>query len=207
MTRTHKTRLRWAMLWGACSAGVAFAVLQPIPSTAIKPFADYRTYVLVQDVAYSVGSSNITITVPAGFVTDLASIPQAFWSLGLSPTGRYSKAAIVHDYLYWTQLCTRRQADNILLIAMKESLVPAVTRDTIFQGVRAAGSSAWSDNAKEKAKGLPKIIPASQWNFGPQVLWKDYQLQLKAQGVKDPTPPPETYCALGNSTDVPQAAK
>ena len=207
MTRNYTTRLRWVLLWSMCSAGVAFAILQPIPSTAIKPFADYRTYVLVEEVAYHVGNSNITVTVPAGFVTDLASIPQAFWSLGLTPTGRYSKAAIVHDYLYWTQLCTRQQADNILLIAMKESLVPAATRDAIYRGVRAAGSAAWSENARQRAEGLPKVIPTSQWNFGPQVLWKDYQLQLKAQGIKDPAPPPGTYCVLGNSTQVPQAAE
>ncbi len=39
------------------------------------------------------------IHVPAGFVTDLASVPRIFWTL-LPPDGKYAKAAIIHDYLY-----------------------------------------------------------------------------------------------------------
>src|SRR5262245_60709692 len=46
------------------------------------------------------------VNVPAGFVTDFASIPRAFWSL-LRPDGRYTHPAIVHDYLYWTQTAPR----------------------------------------------------------------------------------------------------
>ena len=40
-------------------------------------------------------------------MTDYASIPSVLWSFGLSPHGLYSRAAVIHDYLYWTQLCTR----------------------------------------------------------------------------------------------------
>ena len=71
---------------------------------------------------------------PKGFVTDFASIPQAFWSFGLSAHGRNSKAAIVHDYLYWTQGCSREQADNLLMIAMKESSVDTGQRIAIYDG-------------------------------------------------------------------------
>lgn len=40
-------------------------------------------------------------TVPAGFVTDGASIPKIFWSFIGSPfTGKYVEVAILHDYLY-----------------------------------------------------------------------------------------------------------
>src|SRR5262245_38142541 len=45
-------------------------------------------------------------TVPAGFVTDLASIPRIFWS-ALPRDGEYAYAAILHDYLYWTQVRDR----------------------------------------------------------------------------------------------------
>jgi hypothetical protein len=89
-------------------------------------------------------------------VTDLANIPQAFWSLGLTPIVRYRKPATVHDYLYWTQLCTRQQADNIFLIAMKECLVRAATRDTIYQVACAAGSASWSESAKQRGERLQK---------------------------------------------------
>ncbi len=46
------------------------------------------------------------VEVPKGFVTDLASIPQVFWNV-LRPDDKYAYAAIVHDYLYWTQSITR----------------------------------------------------------------------------------------------------
>jgi hypothetical protein len=188
-------------------AGAAFAQMglpeQPIPAPILKPFADNRDWALTEDVVYHVGSSDVTIAVPEGFVTDFASIPQIFWSAGLSPDGRYSKAAIVHDYLYWTQLCTRKQADNILLIAMEESEVGSITRTLVYEGVRLGGSRAWTANAREKAQGLPKVIPDDALDFGPQVLWRDYRLKLKADGVKDPKPSPGTYCAVGDKTDVP----
>jgi len=50
--------------------------------------------------------------VPAGFVTDFASTPRALWSV-IPPTGRYQLAAVVHDFLYWDQGCTREQADTV----------------------------------------------------------------------------------------------
>lgn len=48
---------------------------------------------------HSADKSEPIIRVPAGFVTDFASIPRAFWVV-LPPTGKYGKAAVVHDYLY-----------------------------------------------------------------------------------------------------------
>jgi len=38
-------------------------------------------------------------TVPAGFSTDLASVPRLLWWL-IPPFGMYERAAIIHDYLY-----------------------------------------------------------------------------------------------------------
>lgn len=186
-------------------AGTTAYAQQPIPAPLLKPFADNRDWVLAQDVVYQVGNTSVRIVVPAGFVTDFASIPQAFWSFGLSPNGTYSKAAIIHDYLYWTQLCTRRQADNILLIAMKESGVGAATRDLIYRGVRQGGLAAWRANATERSQGLPKVVPAAALEFGPLVLWKDYRARLQSDGAQDPVPAAGTYCAVGNSTDVPGA--
>ena len=61
-------------------------------------------------MVYVIGSTNERIVVPKGFVTDFASILQAFWALGLSPHGQYSRAAVVHDYLYWSQSCSRYRA-------------------------------------------------------------------------------------------------
>ena len=43
-----------------------------------------------------VGTDDVII-IPAGFATDLATIPRIFWAL-LPPSGVYEKAAVVHDF-------------------------------------------------------------------------------------------------------------
>jgi hypothetical protein len=186
-----------------CMLATAYAQL-PIPPPVVKPFADSRDWMLVESVDYSIGNSGVVISVPKGFVTDFASIPQPLWSFGLSPYGRFSKAAIVHDYLYWTQNCTRQQADNLLLIAMKESGVSRSQQDEIYLGVRAGGEAAWESNRKDRSAGLIKIIPGDRLNFPYDVNWPDYRKQLLDLGVKEPSST-ETpaYCSFGNSTDVP----
>lgn len=56
--------------------------------------------------------------VPAGFVTDLASVPRWLWSF-LQPTGRYTKAAILHDWLIQADSgVSRADADRIFYDAM-----------------------------------------------------------------------------------------
>lgn len=63
-------------------------------------------------------------TIPAGFVTDLTSVPRLLWSL-LPPHGRYAKAAILHDWLV-TQApeIPRSQADDLFCEAMHVLKVP-----------------------------------------------------------------------------------
>lgn len=66
-----------------------------------------------------IGKQWLEITVPAGFVTDFASIPRLFWRI-LPPWGSYNRAAVVHDFLYHTHYTTRAEADLIFLWLMKE---------------------------------------------------------------------------------------
>jgi Protein of unknown function (DUF1353) len=98
--------------------------------------------------------------VPAGFVTDFARVPKAFWSL-LPPVGKYQLAAVVHDFLYWDEGSMREQADALLWAAMIESLVESARREIIYQAVRRRGQAAWSNNAAEEAAGQVRIIPAA----------------------------------------------
>lgn len=85
-------------------------------------------------------SSHGIIEVPAGFITDGASIPKFFWSV-LSPFGDYFAAAVVHDYLYKKecQLYTRKEADLIFKEAMFNLGVPWYRRDIIYQAVNLFG--------------------------------------------------------------------
>lgn len=175
-----------------------------IPPPISKCFADDHDCMLVNDLIYSIGRSGISVTVPKGFVTDFASIPQSLWSFGLSPHGRYSKAAIIHDYLYWAQGCTKEQADNILLLAMKESNVSSVQEISIYEGPHFGGAPSWDSNNDEKKSQLPRIIPAEYWNFPDDATWSDYRKYLVEQRVRDPSfPKNPPYCNLGNVTNIP----
>ena len=79
-------------------------------------------------------------TVPAGFVTDGASIPQEFWSLIGSPfTGLYRVAAVFHDAAYDNWGVKRDDADNMLRCAMLDLGCSRWLADTIYEGVRLGG--------------------------------------------------------------------
>lgn len=105
---------------------------------------------LMEPLIYDDGKG-IVITVPVGFVTDLASIPQPFWSLGFGPMGRWNRPAVVHDYLYSVggrlpggPTFTRARADKILDQAMAACGVPAWRRAVIWAAVRIGGSGGWA---------------------------------------------------------------
>lgn len=171
----------------------------------LKPFTDNHDWMLSMDLKYSIGGTGVAITVPAGFVTDFASIPEFLWSYGLSPHGKYSKASIIHDYLYWTQNCTKAQADNILLIAMKESDVSSIKENEIYAGVNLGGRPSWNSNSVERKRHLPRVIPIEYQKFPGNVTWKDYRQFLVSKEVKDPTfDLGASYCKYGNSTKVPR---
>lgn len=108
------------------------------------------------------------VTVPTGFVTDFASIPQIFWSV-LRPDGEYAYAAVVHDYLYWTQTRSREEADDILKMAMEDFDVGTLKLGAIYDAVRLGGKVAWNGNAKKKAQGEKRIL--AQFPQDPRTRW------------------------------------
>jgi hypothetical protein len=175
------------------------------PSPLVRAFGDNKFWIVAEDMTYVIGSTQERIIVPKGFVTDFASIPQSLWSLGLSPQGQYSRAAIVHDYLYWSQGCTRAQSDRLLLIAMKESNVGRFDEFAVYQGVDKGGSAAWNANAIERKNGLPRIVPQEYLRpSDPNIKWAEYRRILVKQGIQDPAfEQNPTYCVLGNSMVVP----
>lgn len=83
------------------------------------------------------------VYIPAGMLTDLASIPRLVWNI-LPPTGKYGAAAIVHDRLCNTLQVTqagktipidRARADAILGEAMEVLEVPWIKRTLISSAV------------------------------------------------------------------------
>lgn len=199
-----------AIAFAVLCSGAVNAQTAPMatpPSTPVFPDPDNRYWVLLEDMRYRIGDTQDHIVVPAGFVTDYASIPQAMWSFGLGPHGRYSRAALVHDYLYWSQGCTKDQADNLLVIAMKESHVDSFDEMAIFAGVKVGGQPSWDSNAKELQSGMPRVVPERKRRIPSDVTWPNYRVELAKSGVRDPSfPKSPPYCVYGNSRNVPGMA-
>lgn len=84
------------------------------------------------------------IVVPQGFETDLASTPHTVW-LRFPRWGRWSGAAIVHDFLYRTQPAgvTRYRADRVFLELMRKDGVTYGDSLVMFQAVREFGDAPW----------------------------------------------------------------
>ena len=174
---------------------------QPMFPPTVSPFADQTTWLLTRSFRYQILDTDLVIEVPAGFVTDFASIPRPLWTLA-SPHGFYSRASIIHDFLYWDQRCTREQADGIMLIAMQESAVGFAERQAIYAGVRAGGQSSWDGNASARAQGMLRTVPAQFINqVQPLDTWPDFRARLMKQGVREAPRtdgPPPTYCGAGH---------
>lgn len=93
------------------------------------------------------------VVVPKGFVTDLASIPRALWAI-LPPFGRYTAAALVHDFLYFKQDRERHLADMVFLNAMKELNVRRWKRGSMYRAVRMFGNRPWKKKVTSKQQAL-----------------------------------------------------
>ena len=94
-----------------------------------------------------------TYTVPAGFVTDLASVPRlpfAYWLAG----GRAAAPACLHDFLYQCKTLPRSQTDALFLEAMDQRGIPWGTARLMYSAVRSWGWIAWN-RAHERRVDLP----------------------------------------------------
>jgi hypothetical protein len=112
------------------------------------------------------------VKVPAGFVTDFASIPRIFW-IALPKDGLYTYPAIVHDYLYWEQTVSKDEADLILKMSMEDFKISSATMTAIYKGVQLGGGSAWKDNAARKKAGEKRYM--KEFPSSPTVRWDDWR--------------------------------
>lgn len=101
-------------------------------------YLDGMHYKLIAEFAFESEAAERIIRVPAGFITDFASIPRFFWRL-LPPTGQYGKAAVVHDYLYSTHLVSKAIADKVFLEGMLVLEVPPWKARLMYQAVHVFG--------------------------------------------------------------------
>lgn len=97
---------------------------------------------LTAPLVYQSDVAKMTFTVPAGFVTDLASVPRIPIAYLLAG-GTSNEASVVHDFLYSTHPVPRNIADAVLREASAVTGVPAWRRWIMWAGVRLGGGSHW----------------------------------------------------------------
>lgn len=147
---------------------------QPVGALHLGRFVEPMYYVL-RPITWKPNpgqESYAAVTVPAGFVTDLASIPRVFFSL-LRPDGTYTYPAIVHDYLYWTQERSREESDTIFKLGMQDFEIAGPTIATIHKAVRSGGHVSWRKNAKRKKAGEKRVL--RQFPEDPLTRWADWK--------------------------------
>ena len=121
-------------------------------------------------LTYRPSNEDHAITVPPGFVVDLASIPRPFWTV-LPPDGPWAKASVIHDFLYATRGTgvwkahpsgntrpapySRAEADWILRDALKNRGVDVVRRNIIWAAVRLFGAGGWGKDDSRQKRGTP----------------------------------------------------
>ena len=89
--------------------------------------------------------------IPAGFVSDGASIPRIFWRLLDPPiTARTFTAQLKHDFAYQTAYCTKKEADTLFLKDMLNAGYPRWKAYCDYVGVRVFGWIPWRRWRKQK---------------------------------------------------------
>ena len=95
--------------------------------------------VLLSPLVFDSALLDLRIIVPAGFVTDFASVPRApltYWLFG----GVGDEAAVVHDFLYEKGMMPRELADEVYGEALTACGVAAWRRAAMVAAVRVFGA-------------------------------------------------------------------
>ena len=101
----------------------------------------------------------LEIVAPKGFVTDLASIPEIFHNVGLTPTGPWEEAGTLHDPLSQLTLhCNKDFADRLFALGLRRSKVNIVLRKAMQQAVVTYGWGAYADLNTDALYPIPEHI-------------------------------------------------
>lgn len=110
------------------------------------------TWRLTEPLIYQSDVLGKTITVPAGFVTDFASVPRLPVAYLLAG-GEANEAAVIHDYLYHSHDVPRADADAVLEEAMGVTGQPWWRRKLMWAGVRVFGGTPYANDLADEPKG------------------------------------------------------
>lgn len=132
---------------------------------------DARYWITLEPLRYEGGEGDC-FTVPAGYITDFASVPRVLVAL-IPVFGKYTPAAILHDWLLTdglpSGLITSVDADGVFRRVLRELKVPAVKRWLMWTGVR-WGALFSKYRRPGSLRTLPLVLAISAAAFVPVLL-------------------------------------
>lgn len=108
---------------------------------------DGETFVVLEPLRFYSAKHDATFIAPAGYRTDLASIPRGLWNV-FPKTGKYDRAAVIHDAGYTKSLVSalgrpvaliKSQVDALFLEAMLADGVEPGRARLMYLAVRMFG--------------------------------------------------------------------
>ena len=126
------------------------ALINNLSSLGCSPHGDHYITDAPLYLAFDIGWKSWEECVPVDYDWDGASLPRIFWRiLGTPFDPRTMRASCVHDYLYWTQPCTRAEADAVLRAIMILDGCSHLRANLYWLGVRIGGWIPWKKYKKE----------------------------------------------------------
>jgi len=104
--------------------------------------ADGKHFTLTAPIYYQVRKGRDAIAVPVGFRTDFASSWVGRFQL-LSRKAAFSASAVLHDWLYYEGIESRKEADRIFRDALRSQGASRYDVFKAYWGVRLFGEAAW----------------------------------------------------------------
>ena len=114
----------------------------------VRAMDDGKNWIVLHEFRYATKAGEV-ITVPAGFITDFASIPKFFRRIAQPATGKHRRAAVIHDWIYRTAsvLISRKNADLIFSEIMEVDGTPSWKNTMLYQAVDKFGASSYVTRA------------------------------------------------------------
>lgn len=108
-----------------------------------------QSYIIRSPLVFRSAVLGMDITVPMGFITDGESCPRWLPVINALFGNIADEPAVIHDWLYYTAICSREDADKVLLEAMKTiPEFPAWRQYSVYYGLRAGGFYAWYEHRR-----------------------------------------------------------
>ncbi|MEZ5873888.1 MAG: DUF1353 domain-containing protein [Hyphomicrobiales bacterium] len=160
------TKLKFVLLAAALVACAPFALADSRFGHFVGKFVaefdvDGRKVKLMEPYSF-VDPEGTKWDVPAGYLTDGASVPSALWALYPPFTGAYRSAAVIHDYYCDNQERSWQDTHKVFYNAMRASDVDEKTAKIMFGAVYLFGPRWGPGTAPGQRNAAPTATQAQQ---------------------------------------------